>query len=148
MNHCRQIKRDAADYYYLTGGVMIDFPKCIRKALENHVELLRDNIQEINILYTSPNPEFFSTNKVLNLDIKDDNEINLDDIVEIVSDIKELEQDVDEKKGKASSKPFAKMNVNDLRELILAKNLEKGMSNNNDDLAKLKKPELLKMLNA
>ena len=98
-------------------------------------------VEEINIQY-EPSQDFISSNKVLNLDIKDDNEINLDDI----TDIKELDPDVDEKKGK--SKPFNKMNVNDLRELVLAKNLEKGITNNNDDLTKLKKSELLKMLNA
>ena len=118
----------------------------LQESLGN-LELLEDNIQEINILYESPNEDFLTTNKVLNLDIKDENEINLDDIVESITDIKELvDADVDEKKGK--SKPLAKMNVNDLRELVLAKNLENGITNNNDDLTKLKKNELLKLLNA
>ena len=92
--------------------------------------------------YESPNPYFLTSNKVLNLDIKDNNEINLDDIVEMST----ANKDVNEKRDKALGKPLSKMNVNDLRELVLAKNLEKGIISNNEELAKLKKNELLKIL--
>jgi len=42
MEHCREIKRDAMNFYYLTGGNTKDFKVCIKMALADHVRLLQE----------------------------------------------------------------------------------------------------------
>lgn len=40
--HCRDIKREACNFFYLTGGRSKSFIECIKMALEDHVTMLRE----------------------------------------------------------------------------------------------------------
>jgi hypothetical protein len=42
LQHCRDIKRDAMTFWYLYGGAVKDFNECIKIALKDHRDLLRE----------------------------------------------------------------------------------------------------------
>jgi len=45
LQHCKDIKKDALNYWYLFGGNIRDMKKCIEIALEDHVKLLQEEAE-------------------------------------------------------------------------------------------------------
>lgn len=44
LQHCRDIKRDAMNFYWLTGGNTQDMRVCIKMALDDHVKMLQQDV--------------------------------------------------------------------------------------------------------
>lgn len=57
LQHCIDIKRDAMNFYYLTGGNTKDFKECIRMALADHVRLLKEETQLFESLKRKEAPQ-------------------------------------------------------------------------------------------
>lgn len=56
LQHCRDIKRDALNFYYLTGGITRDLKLCIKMALDDHVRLLKEDVKIMKRLKTEEAP--------------------------------------------------------------------------------------------
>ena len=42
LQHCKDIKKDALTFYYLFGGPVREFKKCLKIALEDHVRMVQE----------------------------------------------------------------------------------------------------------
>lgn len=56
LQHCRDIKRDAMNFYYLTGGKCNNIKECIKMALDDHVRLLREETKIMERLRSEEAP--------------------------------------------------------------------------------------------
>ena len=50
LQHCRDIKREALNFWHLTGGKTKDLKECIKMALVDHVKLLQEEEEIIQRL--------------------------------------------------------------------------------------------------
>lgn len=57
LQHCRDIKRHATNFYYLTGGDLNDIKECIKLALADHVRLLKEETKIVERLRTANAPQ-------------------------------------------------------------------------------------------